>query len=108
MSAWISKKMEFINMAQKGKEISIRFQPIGWKSLLQRKGGSSRILILKSVVRGLCLERGLPIFSYVGEDPQGRNVMVSYLDGKPRMGVDYEGAESTGMGEVSEGNYQER
>ena len=82
-------------MAQKGKEISIRFQPIGWKSLLQRKGGSSRILILKSVVRGLCLERGLPIFSYVGEDRQGRNVMISYLDGKPRMEIDYEESETT-------------
>ena len=99
--------MEFIDMAQKGKEISIRFQPIGWKSLLQRKGGSSRILILKSVVRGLCLERGLPIFSYVGEDRQGRNVMISYLDGKPRMEIDYEESETTWMGGVSTGNNQE-
>ena len=44
-----------------------------------------KILVLKSVVRGLCLERGMPVYSYLGEDCQGRNVMVSYLDGKPRI-----------------------
>lgn len=63
----------------------VKFQPIGWKSLLQIRAGTSRILILKSVVRGLCLERGQPIYSYVGEDSKGRPVMVSYLDGKPRI-----------------------
>jgi len=69
----------------KNKVVKITYESIGWKSLLQIRGGTSRILILKSVVRGLCLERGQPIYSYVGEDPEGRPVMVSYLDGKPRI-----------------------
>jgi len=77
--------METIDKKQKNKEVRIAFESIGWKSLLQKRGGTSRILILKSVVRGLCLERGMPIYSYVGEDPEGRPVMVSYLDGKPRI-----------------------
>ena len=82
------------------KETKIRFEPIGWKSLLQMRGGTSRILILKSVVRGLCLERGLPIYSYVAEDSQGRHVMLSYLDGKPRIAGDADGRrQDTRMGD---------
>ena len=77
--------MTEINMKSKNKVTEITYEAIGWKSLLQQRGGTSRILVLKSVVRGLCLERGMPIYSYVGEDPEGRPVMVSYLDGKPRI-----------------------
>ena len=40
---------------------------------------SPKILVLKSVVRGLCLERGMPIYSYIGHDSTGRSVMVSFL-----------------------------
>ena len=76
--------MEIVNKTQ-NMEGKIKYQAVGWKSLLQKRGGTSRILILKSVVRGLCLERGMPIYSYVGEDSEGRPVMVSYLDGKPRI-----------------------
>ena len=77
--------MDIIDKNLKNKETKVVFEPIGWKSLLQIRGGTSRILVLKTVVRGLCLERGQPIYSYVGEDAQGRPVMVSYLDGKPRI-----------------------
>jgi len=79
-------KMECVDISQNGMESRIKFAPIGWKSLLQMRGGTSKILVLKSVVRGLCLERGVPIYSYVAEDPKGRPVMVSYLDGQPRVG----------------------
>jgi len=78
-------KMETIDKNQKSKETKVKFESVGWKSLLQTRAGTSRILILKSVVRGLCLERGMPIYSYVGEDSEGRAVMLSYLDGKPRI-----------------------
>ena len=77
--------MNVIDKNLKNKETRIVFEPIGWKSLLQIRGGTSRILVLKTVVRGLCLERGQLIYSYVGEDAQGRPVMVSYLDGQPRI-----------------------
>ena len=82
--------MAFINRNKKHNETSIRFQAIGWRSLLQIRGGTSRILILKTVVRGLCLKRGQPIYSYIGEDDEGRPVMVSYLDGNPRFRQDGE------------------
>ena len=75
-------------------EGKIKFQAVGWKCLLQKRAGTSRILVLKSVVRGLCLERGMPIYSYVGEDSEGRPVMVSYLDGKPRIVSKKEAAEN--------------
>ena len=77
--------MEIIDRKRKGKEAGITYQPIGWKSLLQIRAGTSRILILKSVVRGLCMEKGMPVYSYVGEDRDSRPLMVSYLDGKPRI-----------------------
>ena len=77
--------MEVIDKDLRKKEVKISFESIGWKCLLQRRGGTSRILVLKSVVRGLCLERGMPIYSYVGEDSGGRPIMVSYLDGKARI-----------------------
>ena len=85
--------MEIIDRKFKNQKTTITYDSIGWKSLLQRRGGTSRILLLKSVVRGLCLERGLPIYSYVGHDPEGRPVMVSYLDGKPRIMSAREGEE---------------
>ena len=77
--------MEIIEQAQKSKKVEIEYDAIGWKSLLQQKGGTSKILVLKTVVRGLCLERGMPIYSYIGEDSESRPVMVSYLDAKPRI-----------------------
>jgi hypothetical protein len=77
--------METINKHLKNKTTQVCFQAIGWRSMLQIRAGTSRILILKSVVRGLCLERGMPVYSYVAEDSDGRPVMVSYLDGKPRI-----------------------
>jgi hypothetical protein len=77
--------MKTIDKKRKKKQVLVDFDSVGWKSLLQQKGGTSKILILKSVVRGLCLERGMPIYSYVGEDQEGRPLMVSYLDGKPRI-----------------------
>jgi len=77
--------MEVIDQKRKGKESRITYQPIGWRSLLQIRAGTSRILILKTVVRGLCMEKGMPIYSYVCEDQEGRPLMVSYLDGKPKI-----------------------
>ena len=77
--------MQTIDPLFKDKVTRIRFQAIGWRSLLQTRAGSSRLLILKSVVRGLCLERGMPIYSYMAEDAEGRPLMVSYLDGNPRF-----------------------
>lgn len=77
--------METINQNLKDKTTQVRFQAVGWRSLLQNRAGTSRLLILKSVVRGLCLERGMPIYSYIGENSEGRPVMVSYLDGNPRL-----------------------
>ena len=82
-------KMTLIDINKK--ETTVRFAPIGWRSLLQVRSGTSKILFLKSVVRGLCLQRGLPVYSYVAEDPEGRPVMLSYLDGQPRMGETVEG-----------------
>lgn len=78
-------KMEIIDKSPKNMESKVKFQAVGWKSLLQTRGGTSRILVLKSVVRGLGLERGRPIYSYIAEDEAGRPVMVSYLDGRHRI-----------------------
>ena len=78
-------KMNGLNKELQSKQESIQYQPIGWRSLLQTKAGTSRILILKSVVQGLCLEKGMPIHSYAAEDASGRQIMISYLDGKPRL-----------------------
>jgi hypothetical protein len=79
--------METINPTLKDKTTQVRFQAVGWRSLLTTRAGTSKILILKSVVRGLCLERGMPIYSYVAEDNEGRPIMVSYLDGNPRLQI---------------------
>lgn len=81
--------MEIVDHKKRKSEITFEF--MGWKSLLQMKAGTSRILILKSVVRGLCLERGQPIYSYVAKDEAGRPVMVSYLDGGKREGAGEDG-----------------
>jgi len=77
--------METIDKNQKGKTETITYDAVGWKCLLQNRRGTSKILLIKSVVRGLCLERSMPIYSYIGHDSEDRPVMVSYLDGEPRI-----------------------
>lgn len=62
----------------------ITYDFLGWRSLLQVKAGTCRTLILRTVVRGLGLQRGMPIYSYIAKDEVGRPIMVSYLDGQER------------------------
>jgi len=76
--------MEIIDTTFRLKKATIEYDAIGWKSSVQNKRGSSRILILKAVARAYCIEPGTAIFSYCGSI-QGRPVMVSYLDGCPRL-----------------------
>lgn len=71
-------------MKQKAQTERISFGIIDWKSSMQVKRGSFRILVYKPVVNGLGLERGMTIHSYLAFDGQGRPLMVSYLDGHPR------------------------
>ena len=74
-----------INKQLDGETGTVQYQGIGWKSLLQERGGTSRILILKTVVRGVGIVRGTPIYSYLAKDETGRPVMISYLDGNHRV-----------------------
>ncbi|MBI2661682.1 hypothetical protein HYX09_05470 [Candidatus Woesearchaeota archaeon] len=86
--------METTDETTRPNELWITLEALGWKALLQTRRGTSKILVLKSVVRGLCLERGMPVHSYVGRDPAGRPVMLSYLDGKPRIAATGEQGEA--------------
>lgn len=76
-----------IDISQRNKKIPVTLESIMWRSLLQKRSGTSRMLILKTVVNGLGLERGHPIYAYIGHDDKGRSVLLAYLDGKPREGV---------------------
>lgn len=75
-----------IDLNQRNKKMEITLESIMWRTLLQKRSGTSRMLILKNVVEGLALERGHPIHSYIGHDEKGRPVIVSFMDGKPREG----------------------
>jgi len=77
-------KMKIIDQLE-GDTGKVHYKGIAWKSLLRERAGTSRILIIKSVVRGVGIVRGTPIFSYLAKDESGRPVMISYLDGKHRI-----------------------
>ena len=61
------------------------FDLFGWTSPVQKnRKGTSRITINKLVATGLALEQGQKLCCYAAKDPDGRPIMVTYLDGKPR------------------------
>jgi len=57
---------------------------IGWKSKVVLKRVTFSISINKLVAEGCCLEKGQEVYSYLAEDEDKRQIMVSYLDGKRR------------------------
>ena len=69
----------------RSKRETFTYESVCWKSLLQNRKGTSKILVDKSVVRGMKLEPGTPIYSYIAHDSDGRPVLISSLDGEPRI-----------------------
>ncbi len=64
--------------------MKIKFQNIGWKSKISQKRSTLSISINKLVVVGSCLKKGDVLYSYLGEDENGRVVMITYLDRKEK------------------------
>lgn len=62
-----------------------RFVGIGWKSKVVLKRVTFSISINKLVAEGCCLEKGQEVYSYLAEDEDKRQIMVTYLDGKKRQ-----------------------
>jgi hypothetical protein len=67
----------------------------GWKTYLQQRRGTSKLTLNKIIVVGSGLKKGQVLYCYIGKAEQGRKVMITYLDGKPRQ-VEKEGG---GVGE---------
>lgn len=61
-----------------------RLESFGWKSYLQQRRGTSKITISKLVAVGAGLEKGQFLYCYVAKDKKDRDIVVVYLDGKPR------------------------
>lgn len=59
-----------------------KFLGIGWKSKIILKRATAYISINKLVVDGCCLEKGQELHSYLAEDKNGRQIIITYLDGK--------------------------
>lgn len=63
--------------------VSQKFKNIGWVSKIQKRKHTFFFSIAKLVAIGSLLKNGDKIYSYTAED-QGRNVIITYLDGLPR------------------------
>lgn len=61
-----------------------KLESIGWKTYLQQRRGTSKITINKLVAVGAGLEKGQFLYCYLAKDKKERQVVVVYLDGKPR------------------------
>lgn len=61
-----------------------KFNGIGWKSKISLKRATFSISINKLVAEGCCLEKGQVLYSYLAEDETGRQIIITYLDGKKR------------------------
>ena len=65
-------------------EQKIKFNHLGYKPMIQRKGYSYFLSINKLIALGNNLEKGRKLYAYLGEDTLGRSMLVVYLDGEPR------------------------
>lgn len=74
--AYVSKTNTF--------EQKIRFNHLGYKPKIQRKGYSYFLSVNKLIALGNSLEQGKELYAYLGEDGLGRSLLVVYLDGDPR------------------------
>lgn len=68
--------------------MKIKLLGIGWKSKIIIKRATSYISINKLVVDGCLLEKGDLIYSYLGEDGNGRKIIVMFLDGGKKTNKD--------------------
>jgi hypothetical protein len=66
-------------------DASIRFHPIAWKSKVIQKRSTFNLTINKLVADGCNIQKGDTLHSYVGEDHNQRPIMITYLDGNPRI-----------------------
>lgn len=63
--------------------VSLKFKEIGWISKIQKRKHTFFISIAKLVAIGSLLKSGDKIYSYTAEI-DGRNALITYLDGMPR------------------------
>jgi len=70
-------------MAKKSKNnLYVKFLGIGWKSKIILKRATAYISINKLIVNGCSLEKGMELYSYLGEDNTGKKLIITYLDTK--------------------------
>lgn len=62
--------------------MNIKLLGLGWKTKISLKRATYSISINKLVAEGNLLEKGEELHSYLGEDPKGRKIILTYLDGK--------------------------
>ena len=65
-------------------EQKIKFNHLGYKPKIQRKGYSFFLSVNKLIALGNSLRKGQELYAYLGEDGLGRSLLVVYLDGEPR------------------------
>lgn len=58
----------------------IKFLGLGWKSKIIFKRATAYISINKLIVNGCNLEKGVQVSSYLGEDNNGKKLVVTYLN----------------------------
>ena len=63
--------------------VSLKFKEIGWISKIQKRKHTFFISIAKLVAIGSLLKNGDKAYSYTA-DIDGRNAIITYLDGEPR------------------------
>ena len=74
--SYVSSKNSFVQ--------KVRFNHLGYKPKVQRKGYSYFLSVNKLIALGNNLEKGNELFAYLGEDGIGRSMLLVYLDGEPR------------------------
>ncbi len=76
--------------------VDFALESFGWKTYLQQRRGTSKITLNKIIVLGCGLEKGQPLYCYLARDKEERQIIMAYLDGKPRTQEKIEGGKIYG------------
>ena len=64
--------------------IQVKSRTLGWISSVYIKKKTAYLALSRSVVIGSSLRRTDKLYSYVVEDEEGRQIVLTYLDGEPK------------------------
>jgi hypothetical protein len=68
-------------------DLEVVSRVLGWISCVQVKRKTAYLSISRLVFMGACLNRSQKLYSYLVQDNNGRDIVLTFLDGNPKDNV---------------------